>query len=306
MLRAVKSFLKSLGAKLFHAGQYLGWDLLPRHFYSEVPDIRKLKRTTNWRLPYTLHGVRGADTTEQLAMLGRWIPAELSSRFASLQIHRTACEANGEAGYGPVEAECLWAYIQANKPQRVIQVGCGVSTAVMLAAAADCGNAIAITCIEPYPTAYLQSLARDNRITLIAKPVEDVGTGLLATLEAGDLFFVDSTHALGPAGEVSRLVLEWLPRLPAEVGAHFHDIYFPYDYTANVLDGLFFPHESVLLQAYLANNACCRIEVALSMLHHAETAGLAQHFPAYKPAPFDHGVQKAPGHFPSAIYLRTS
>jgi len=196
MLRALKSGLKRLTAKLFHAGQHLGWDLLPRHFYSEVPDIRKLNRSQVWRQPYTLHGVSGTHVATQLETLRRWVPDSLRQRFSALNVHGVACEANGEAGYGPIEAECLWAYTQANRPQRVIQVGCGVSTAILLAAAADCGHTANITCIEPYPTVFLKKLAQDGKITLIARPVEEVGTDLLQTLRAGDLFFVDSTHVL--------------------------------------------------------------------------------------------------------------
>jgi len=64
-------------------------------------------------------------------------------------------------------------------------------------------------------------------------------------LAAGDLFFVDSTHTLGPAGEATRIILEFLPRLRKDVLIHFHDIVFPYDYTPDILDGaMFFPHES--------------------------------------------------------------
>ena len=46
-----------------------------------------------------------------------------------------------------------------------------------------------------------------------------------------------------------------LPRLAAGVRVHFHDIWFPYDYSGGILDSeLFFWHETALLHAYLAGN----------------------------------------------------
>jgi hypothetical protein len=51
---------------------------------------------------------------------------------------------------------------------------------------------------------------------------------------------------------------------------HFHDIYFPYDYARDTLDGdMLFPQESGLLYAFLAGNPRFRIEASLSMIHYA-------------------------------------
>ncbi len=65
----------------FHLGQRLGWDILPRHFYSEIPDINLLRRTTSWRKPYSLVGVRGVDPAEQKSYLERFVTPELTKRF---------------------------------------------------------------------------------------------------------------------------------------------------------------------------------------------------------------------------------
>ena len=92
-----------------------------------------------------------------------------------------------------------------------------------------------ITCIEPYPTAFLQRESESGRITLVARKIEDVGIDAISRIEEGDLFFVDSSHTLAPAGEVNLIILEMLPRLPAGVYVHFHDIYFPYDYGTDTL-----------------------------------------------------------------------
>jgi hypothetical protein len=198
----------------------------------------------------------------------------------------------------------LYAFVRSHRPAQILQVGCGVSTAICLAAAADAGYEVRITCIDPYPTDYLLRLERQGAITLVQERVEVLPSSVVEPLQAGDLFFVDSTHTLGPAGEVSRIVLELLPRLRAGVWAHFHDISFPYDYDRNTLRGaLVFPHESVLLHAFLAGNERFALRASLSMLHYARPEALGALFPTYQPSGNDEGLETTPGHFPSAAYL---
>ena len=129
--------------------------------------------------------------------------------------------------------------------------------------------------------------------------------GLMSELKEGDLFFVDSSHTLGPAGEVTRIVLELLPRLGWNAFAHFHDICFPYDYEGGLLnEALFFQHESALLMAFLTLNPHYRIMASLSMLHHKKQQCLATLFPHYVPANFIDGIRITQGHFPSSVYIR--
>jgi hypothetical protein len=285
-------------------GQWLGVDFLPRHFYSEIPDIGRLKSTNHWRKPYSLCGVNGTSLDEQLRFVEAAVSPQVAAEIAQAGIHKAACLENGTDGYGPIEADLLYAVVASLKPRQIIQVGCGVSTAICLAAARAAGYQPNITCIEPYPTAFLKKAAAEHKITLIAKPVEEVDFGIVANLHDGDLFFIDSTHTLGPAGEVSRIILEMLPRLQAGVYVHFHDIYFPYDYYGGILTALTFSHESVLLQAFLAYNSRFAIVASMSMLHYQKTDELARLFPHYKPRPNQDGLAQGPGHFPSAIYLK--
>ena len=40
---SLRVLYKRVLRKVFEAGQHLGFDILPRHFYSEIPDIRVLR-----------------------------------------------------------------------------------------------------------------------------------------------------------------------------------------------------------------------------------------------------------------------
>ena len=91
-------------------------------------------------------------------------------------------------------------------------------------------------------------------------------------------------------------------RLKSGVFVHFHDIYFPYDYSRTLLSfDLFFWGESTLLHAFLIGNSHCRIVLSTSMLHYAAPERIAALFPRYAPQHNADGLQKDGGeHFPSA------
>ncbi len=302
--RRVRNAQKRALRRLFELAQRCRFDILPRYFYSEIPDIRFLKSTTGWRDPRSLVGLR-CDLDRQLA----WVDECTKNYRAALQsfeIHKTAVRTNGSSeGYGEVEADFLYCFVRAHRPSQILQVGCGVSTAVCLRAAADEGYRPKIICIEPYPTEFLRREGAAARIELVPKKLEDVGADCITALHSGDLFFVDSSHTLAPAGEVNLIVLEMLPRLAVGVRAHFHDITFPYDYAPDTLSSaLFFTHETALLYAFLSMNPSFEIEASLSMLHHRRLPDLKRIFTDMNPMPFDQGLSLGGGQFPTSIYLR--
>jgi hypothetical protein len=143
-------------------------------------------------------------------------------------------------GYGPVEAEFLFCFITTKRPNRIVQVGCGASTAVILLAAKEANYKPQVVCVDPFPTGYLTSAAGQKIIELIPKPAQEIDITVFTSLGGGDLLFVDSTHTTRPGSEVNRIILEVLPRLRSGWFVHFHDIFFPYDYQSQVLSTLFF------------------------------------------------------------------
>lgn len=306
MLRHLKVARNRALLQMFHTLQRFNVDVLPRHFYSEIPDIARLRRETHWRRPYSMVGINGTDIGAQLEYLRAILPADVRTRIEAEDVYAAACTQNGEEGYGRVEADVLYGVVRTTRPRRIVQIGCGVSTAIILAAADDAGYMPELLAVDPHPTQYLQRLAAAKRIEVTARPVETLDEAPLVNLESGDLFFVDSSHTLGPAGEVSRVVLELLPRLKPGVLVHFHDIFFPYDYRNDVLDeALFFWHESALLHAFLVNNDRFKILASLSMLHHQASGELSSLVRSYVRREMVDGLGVGPGHFPSSLYLRT-
>lgn len=103
--------------------------------------------------------------------------------------------------------------MRTRAPRRIIQVGAGASTWVALRAAQDTGDDVDITCVDPFPTDYLERLRARGLINLRDVPVQALASSELASLGPGDLLFVDSTHTVSPGSDVNFLILEILPRL---------------------------------------------------------------------------------------------
>jgi hypothetical protein len=209
---ALKSSFKQLMRRSFEFGQRLGVDVLPRHFYSEIPNIALLRETTAWRKPFDFSHIAGADLGSQQAFLASCTEGLQPALIAAF-IHARALKMNSlSEGYGATEADFLYCFIRWQRPQRIVQVGCGVSTAVCLIAAEDAGYEPEIICIEPYPTQFLIQQSEAGAIRLLKEKFEETTIPIADLLQGGDLFFVDSSHCLGPAGEVTRWRLGPLSR----------------------------------------------------------------------------------------------
>ena len=307
MNRKSKSLVKSAVSWVFRAGQKVGVDILPRHFYSQVPDIAELQKDFYWKSPFEMTGVRGMELIDQVGFVNQICSGLDISGLDKL--HEDAIVENGEdGGYGPIEAEFLFCFIKKIKPLKVIQIGCGVSTAIILRAAQSAGYSPDIVCIEPYPTPYLMQLEHKGLIKLIKEKAQKVDPELLLDLSPNDLFFIDSTHTVKAGSEVNKIILQILPKMPAGIWVHFHDIVFPYDYTRNLLTGdLFFWGESTLLHAFLINNDRYSVKLCQSFIHYKSPESLKSIFADYIPKANDEGLELPQGnHFPSSLYLITN
>jgi hypothetical protein len=304
MVRKLKNVIKLLSRRAFEIGQKININILPCHWYSEVPNIWELRHADYWKKPYSMFGINGAEIENQVGFLKECCSEELIYRQRKGNIHKYACIANGEDGYGSIEADFLYCFIYTKRPTKIVQVGCGVSTAVMMLAAQEAGYLPEIFCIDPYPTSFLTKALSLGKIKLIQDKAQLVSLELLTNLGNNGLLFVDSSHTVKVGSELNRLILEVLPRLEKGSWVHFHDILFPYGYSRNILTTeLFFSNESVLLHSFLINNFRYALRMAMSMLHYSSTVEIKKYLPNYCPAKNEYGLNLSGGHFPSSAYL---
>lgn len=292
---------------VFNFFQAFKINVLPKHFYTSIPDFKYLSNHEFWKKPTTMHGVNGLDINAQLEFTKACADSvQDKSLLTNNNILGTAVKEQNEEGYGVLEADFLYCFINHHQPKKIIQIGCGISTSIILRAASAANYSLDLVCVEPYPSEYLKKMAKEGKINLISEAAQTVDLEKLIDLKAGDLFFVDSTHTVKVGSEVNRIVLEVLPRLAKGVFVHFHDIYFPYDYQRHLESFAFFWSESTLLHAFLINNPNYTIRQSQSMLHYEAKKQLQSYFPNYNPQEDQEGLPKknAQGRdFPAATYL---
>lgn len=157
--------------------------------------------------------------------------------------------------YPKADALVLMCMINTFRPKRIIEIGSGFSSAVMLDTA-DMLNItdLQITCIDPSADR-LRSLLRPNdhaRVRVVEDFVQNVPLETFDALGAHDFLFIDSSHVLKTGSDVHFELFSILPRLQPGVRVHFHDIQFPFEYPKQwVFDKKWSWNEIYALRAYL-------------------------------------------------------
>ena len=188
-------------------------------------------------IPVSRLGLAGIDLreAEQVERIGRWKSEKYQRAFARLRgdpainTERVGHTSLANGWYNTPDAEIYSAMILDRQPRRIIEVGAGFSTRIARATALEAGLKTQITVVDPQPRTDIQNIVDEA----IIKPVEKSG---LAERDwrPGDLLFVDSSHICRTRGDVPYLFCELIPRLPAGVLVHVHDIYLPFDYPNNL------------------------------------------------------------------------
>lgn len=194
------------------------------------------------------------------------------------------------------DAEFLYQFIRATKPNKIVEIGSGNSTKIAHLANTknreETGKQTTHICIEPYEMPWLESL---KDVQVLRQPIESSKFDWKTELKAGDLLFVDSSHMIRPQGDVLKEYLEIIPSLPSGVYVHVHDIFTPKDYPKQwIVDEVRFWNEQYLLEALLGNTSRYEIVGAVNFLKHHQWGELASVCPYLTP-------DREPGSF----YFRT-
>lgn len=126
-----------------------------------------------------------------------------------------------------LDAAAAYAVVRDTRPRRIVEIGSGHSTRFLARAVADGGLATEIVAIDPSPRAKLPAGTRHHACLLA-----DADPALWTELGSGDVLFIDSSHVAMPGTDLDLLVGDVLPRLPAGVLLHVHDILLPDPYPA--------------------------------------------------------------------------
>jgi predicted O-methyltransferase YrrM len=241
--------------------QYLHYP--PGHWHSPLPSGREFLAVAErvYGAPPCTAGVdlRTREQFRLFARLARWYGAfpyveEAQEGFRYRLNNAYFCHA---------DAYWLYAMMREFRPKRIIEVGSGFSSAIMLDVNEHfLDNEAQLTFIEPCPER-LYSLLRgeDTRHRIYRDIVQNMPVEIFSTLQAGDFLFIDSSHVAKIGSDVLYLLKNILPSLKKNVFVHFHDIFYPFEYPKAWLEKVWAWNECYMLNAFLQYNTAFAIRL---------------------------------------------
>jgi predicted O-methyltransferase YrrM len=255
----------------------------PGHFYSPIPCIKEVRGREEeifGRIPRELPGIN-------LNEAGQWgLLQEFKTYYRELPF--TAHKAEGlryyyeNGAYSYSDGIFLYCMLRHLRPRRIIEIGSGYSSCVILDTNQHClANTAACTFIEPYAQRFLSLVSPQEaeRLHLVQKTLQDIDVGMFEELSTNDVLFIDSTHVSKVGSDVNRLFFDILPRLRSGVFVHFHDIFYPFEYPKDwIYEGRAW-NEDYLLRAFLQFNNAFEIQFFSSFLEHFHAAWFWKEMP---------------------------
>ncbi len=279
LLRAVKSS-RALGGSGHDPESISPWVPLG-HYYSPLPAPEALRTRAERIWAPGPAGLPGIDlgVEQQLRVLdalGRLQPGMAYDANTDWSTGSWRYHPNNNM-FGLSSACALHLMLRHLRPKRIVEVGSGFSSAVMLDTSERFLDAsVKMTFIEPYPERLYGLLrGRDReRCEIIVKNLQDVEQSVFSSLEANDVLFIDSSHVLKTDSDLCHLLFDVLPALPPGVQIQFHDVLYPFEYPeAWVYENRAW-NEAYALRAFLQFNDSFRVRFWASYLFRHERAAL--------------------------------
>jgi len=252
-------------------------------YYSPIPSLDEVRRDQGVIFAEHPPRIPGIELNEnaQLALLESFRQFYAEMPFAPTAQDGLRYFYENDA-YSYSDAILLHCMIRHLEPERIIEVGSGYSSCMTL----DTNDlhfdgAIETTFIEPYPE-LLESLLADHdrgNVRIIPTRLQDVDLAEFDRLEAGDIFFVDSTHVSKVGSDVNRIVFDILPLLAPGVYVHVHDIFHPFEYPRAWIEEGRAWNEIYLLRAFLQYNDEFEIVLMNTYMEEFHEDFFTQHMP---------------------------
>jgi predicted O-methyltransferase YrrM len=233
----------------------------PGHFYSPIflpgDPYRSASEPLDSEIP--MHFEEQKNLLERISQLG--------IKFPEFPIEGKFYYSNNDQ-YGDGDAYIFSGVLKILKPSKVIEIGSGFSTAVLMDTLMETGISSSITTIDPYPQR-LELLLGDQKnkpnsnlsISIIAEKVQEVSLNIFTELMAGDILFIDSSHVSKTGSDVNYELFEILPRLNRGVWVHIHDMFWPFEYPQDWIQQGRSWNEMYLVRAFLTGNSGFKIRL---------------------------------------------
>ncbi len=267
---------KSTIRALFESGNFTFIKFSPPgHFYSPIPDQHSINSKSETIFNNSIRDIYSININEdmQIELTTCFSKFYGELPFADIKIEKLRYFFdNSYFSYG--DGVILYSFMRYFAPRRIIEVGSGYSSALML----DINdlflnNGVDFTFVEPFPDRLLGLLSESDKkqVKIEVKPVQEVELNVFGLLEPNDILFIDSSHVAKINSDILYIIFHVLPCLKKGVIIHFHDILWPFEYPSNWLEGGRAWNEAYFLRAFLQYNDAFEILYFNSYmaLHHA-------------------------------------
>lgn len=258
----------------------------PGHFYSSVVNLDEVesRKQQIWKETRDLPGIdlnleKQESFLTDLAKYAELIPfqSETKGPFRYYFDNKTYAHADGLV---------LFSMLMHYKPKRVIEVGSGFSSALMLDTNETfLDNSVKFTFIEPNPGMALEGLLRKgdkDKAEVHTRLVQEVDPSIFSQLEENDILLIDNSHVSKTGSDVNYVMTEILPRLNKGVIIHIHDIFYPFEYPSEwVLDLRLNWNEIYIVHSFLLFNQSFEILFFSDYIQQTYKEKLAKEIPLF-------------------------
>jgi hypothetical protein len=257
----------------------------PGHFYSPIVDPDEAAKYLTLARSVSAESVSGI-VINRNEMVKAWydlIPFFTTSPFSANQTPPLRYHFENPF-YSWGDGSMLHAMLRHFCPRRVVEIGCGWSSACMLDTIGKyLGGNCRVTFIEPFPQRLrelIPNLPANSKI--IESRVQDASLGIFEELSSGDILFIDSTHVLRTGSDVCFELFDILPRLTKGVLVHIHDMFWPFEYPVSwIIDDNRSWNELYAVRAFLTHNNAWRIVMFNDYLAQVERPMIERTFPLF-------------------------
>lgn len=238
----------------------------PGHFYSPINNLQELSLVADKvfnTFPRTLPGIDLNEET-QLQLAKQILEFYPEMPFKNTKQDNLRYYFNNGL-YHQTDGIFLYGMMRILKPKKIIEIGSGFSSALML----DVNelffdNRISTTFIDPEPNRLYSILKESDKTTCTIYPdkVQNIDLAVFNELGENDILFIDSSHVSKANSDVNFIFFEIFPLLKPGVFIHIHDIFYPFDYIKSWIFDLGRSwNEAYLLRAFLQYNERFKIQL---------------------------------------------
>lgn len=281
----------------------------PGHYYSALPSRSDIKKYTNilFNKQTPLPGIK-LNTEQQLERLVIFSNMHEDPPFFKRKQDGRFDPENDTFSYD--DAPVLHYMLRQIQPARIIEIGCGHSSACMLDTCEQYLDERTKFTFIDVDCKNLRSVLKESDIlkcNILEKPIQEVDLGIFKSLLANDLLFIDSSHVIKTGSDLNTIYFKILPLLNSGVYIHIHDIRYPFQYFNSTIGKRIYWNEAYLLHAFLIYNNSFQIAFWLNSLLNSDEVNLEPYHECLHLAKWDDRFNRGRGDYQDAggsIYIQ--